>query len=144
MAGRSQLRRNQEADLAPLAALPVEAVHRDHGLGSGQAREPGEDRGAERVVVHHVVAPEEALGGGEGAMGDGVEVLGVDAGKAADAHAAIHPPLVRVVHPAENIHLMAALDQAGGDLLHVAFDAAVGRRNALLSDHGDLHAATSR
>ena len=76
-------------------------------------------------------------------MGDGVEVLGVDAGQAPDPHPAVHPPLVGVVEAAEDIDLVAAFDQADRDLLDVPLDPAVGGGDPLLADHGDPHAATS-
>ncbi len=77
------------------------------------------------------------------AVRDRVEMLGVDAGIAMDLHASVVAGVMRIVIPAVNVDFMAAFDQADRDLLDVALDAAVSRRDPLLPDHGDLHRWTS-
>jgi hypothetical protein len=131
--------------LAPLLALPVEAVHRDHGLGPGQSRQPREQRGPEGMEMHDIVMTHHRLERRPCDVRGGVEMLGVDRGSPQQTDAVVLGPRRRVIQPTEHVHVDAAVHESTRDLIDVTLDAAVRGGDALLPDHGDAHhAAPSR
>jgi hypothetical protein len=129
---------------APLLALPVEAVHGDHGRPAERARGCCEQRRPERVEVEDVEVAGQGVRRRQRDVGDRVEVLGVHAGQAHQLDAVVAAADRRVMEPAVDGHLVPAGDQPARDLLDVALDPAVERGDPLLADHGDLHAAARR
>ena len=124
-------------------------MDRQHDAATRQrARQRGEDRRSDRVVVEDVgaiLAREHRNPGGEPAVHERLEMLGRRSRDVAHPHAPVFGDAVRgVVCPRVHGYLVTTLDEAGADLLDVMLDTANCGWNTTLPDEGDagrLHAA---
>ena len=127
-------------DSAPLRALVVERVEREHRPAEAQQSREGQQKArADRVDVQQVVLATARVPHGAGRVRDGLGVAAREASEADDADAAAtlcpwHVGAARV-----DGHAHAALDQSRVELLDVALDAAVDARHPPRADDRYAH-----
>ena len=124
---------------APLLAPPIEPLDCDDRRRARELREQAERARPGRVEVDQVVvATSQSVGQRDHAVARRLEVLGVHLRQADHADAAMLTNVgIRVGATRIDGHVMTALDEMRGQLLHRAFHAAVCGRYPAKSDHGD-------
>ena len=130
------------ASLIPLLAFALDAIHVEHYRHAEEARPKGEDGIGAVAVKGHVGAVKQQVRGGDGGMGDGVEVLVADGGQVLEPDAAVFG--LGMALPAVDRDGVAARGQADGNLLREGLESAVTGRNAPRTEEGDAHGIERR
>jgi len=126
---------------APLAALPVQAVHVENDPRPAEQAWDQAERGvAGDEDDQPVVALGERVQHGNSRVGEGVEVFGGEAGHAHQAHALKRRRgIAHVVGAVVDGDGVAAPRQPRAELLGAGLEAGIRRRHAARADQGDMH-----
>ena len=128
--------------LIPLLAFALDAIHIQHNRHAGEARPEGEEGIGAVAIEGHVRAVKQQVRGGNGGVGDGIEVFVADGGQVLEPDAAVFG--LGMALPAVDRDGVAARGQADGNLLREGLESAVTGRNAPRTEEGDARGIERR
>ena len=140
---RSRLSPAQYArrDPAPLAALPVETLHCNHGLLAGKPRKKRKQRRSQAVVMDDVVIRRHGMRRAQQSVDDSFQMLGANGWQTPHAHAVVRVHGRSEIAAAIYGDFMSQAGQFVASLLVIRLDAAVLRNHAAAPDEGDTNTA---
>lgn len=132
-------------EAAPFFARPILAIDVDDHRDAEKAHEAAEDGVADAADVNDIGADEGQQQAGDEGVEEGIQGFALDGAETDDAHAAVEFFAERDEGVAvEDGDAVAALDQAGAELLDEGLEAAVGGRDAPRAEEGDVEFPGSR